>query len=219
MGWNMMRGMVRTAPDPTPLAGRSGNAAAEAWPSVSTAGNTAEELQGTWACPLPLSRRPLLKPMHVLLFPVNLPEPLPLQLRSFSGQDRTALLPLTWAVAPSTCSADEKPHPLQPPLHDIRPSPPSSFTHTCCPSSWGLQAPGSLGPHWQQGQGFKKHLLSGAMVTPKPRLLLRAMSGSIVLPQSGFELMAMAHSNTKGHRDCNLWPYWCLKAMPPQWPC
>lgn len=105
-------------------------------------------------------------------FPVNLPEPLPLQLKSFSGQDRTALLPLTWAVAPSTCSADEKLHPLQPPLHDIRPSPPSSFTHTCCPSSWGLQAPGSLGPHWQQGQGFKEHLLSGAMVTPKPRLLL-----------------------------------------------
>lgn len=39
------------------------------------------------------------------------------------------------------------------------------------------------------------------MGSSKPRLLLRATSEFMVLPQPGFMLMSMTHGATKGHTD------------------
>lgn len=139
-------------------------------------------------------------PAHAWPAPSGIKTPtLPIEVLLRSRQ--AVLLPMTWAAAPSTCGAHQKPHPLQSPLYDIR-AQLTLFFHTCpLPKPWGLQAPGSLAPQWQQRQDVKGTLLSEAMVTSRPRLLPGPMSGSMVPLQSGSELMSVAQGNTRGHTD------------------
>lgn len=48
------------------------------------------------------------------------------------------------------------------------------------------------------------YTVSGAMVAPGPRLLLRTMSGSMALQHLGYVSMSMAHVATKSHTDAQV---------------
>lgn len=78
----------------------------------------------------------------------------------------------------------------------------------------GLENTQDLGCHLRPGRDLRVMLKLGsyrsewlaltqvAMVTSKPRLLQRTVSGPVVLPQPGSVLMSVVHG-TKGHGVCD----------------
>ena len=60
-------------------------------------------------------------------------------------------------------------------------------------------------------------------ITFGPGLLIRIMSGSVVLPQPESVLMSLSSVATKDHTDAHdlglcLWPSWCPRAVPLKGP-
>lgn len=56
------------------------------------------------------------------------------------------------------------------------------------------------------------------MVTSEPKLLLKPMLESMVLPQPGSVFKPMTHGTTKGRMEslgvhCNLWSCWCYASL------
>lgn len=79
-------------------------------------------------------------------------------------------------------------------------------------------SPGAVGP-CQSGWSA---MPTRAMMISGPGLLPRTIFVSVVLPQTGYVLMSMAHVVTQGHMKiqnlrCHLWSCWCQRAMLPEW--